>query len=103
SDSSAKWAREVIDRQIDHLTRLVDDLLDVSRIMYGKIVLHQTLLQVSTVINHAVVGSLPLIESRRQKLLVRVPTEPLWIQGDLVRLGQVLSNLLSNASKYSDA
>jgi len=101
SDSSAKWAREVIDRQIDHLTRLVDDLLDVSRIMYGKISLHRTVLQVATVINHAVEASLPLIEDRRQKLLVRVPAEPLWIKGDLVRMGQVVFNLLSNAAKYS--
>jgi CheY-like chemotaxis protein/two-component sensor histidine kinase len=102
SDSQLKWARDVIDRQIDRLTRLVDDLLDVSRIVYGKISLQQTSLEISTVINHAIEEILPLIEARHHKLSVRVPEERLWVNGDLVRLEQVISNLLDNAAKYSD-
>jgi signal transduction histidine kinase/ActR/RegA family two-component response regulator len=103
SDSALKWTREVIDRQIDRLTRLVDDLLDVSRIVYGKISLQQTTLEIATVVNHAIEGSLPFIEARRQKLAVHVPEERLWVKGDLVRLEQVISNVIENAAKYSDS
>jgi signal transduction histidine kinase len=103
SDSVVKRAHEIIDRQVERLTRLVDDLLDVSRIVYGKISLRETMFEIATVINHAVEGSLPLIEARNQNLAVHIPREPLWIKGDLVRLDQVISNLLNNAAKYSDA
>ena len=102
SGSVVKRAHEIIDRQIDHLTRLVDDLLDVSRIVYGKISLRDTMLEIATVINHAVEGNLPVIEARNQRLAVHIPGEPLWLKGDLVRLDQAISNLLNNASKYSD-
>jgi signal transduction histidine kinase len=74
-DSTVKWAREVIDRQVNRLTRIVDDLLDVSRIVYGKINLRQTPLEIATLINQAVEGSLPFIEERHQKLSVRMPEE----------------------------
>jgi signal transduction histidine kinase/ActR/RegA family two-component response regulator len=102
SDSVVKRAHEIIDRQIDRLTRLVDDLLDVSRIVSGKISLQETMLEIDNVINRAVEGSLPFIEARNQNLVLHVPREPLWIKGDLVRLDQVISNLLNNAAKYSD-
>jgi signal transduction histidine kinase/ActR/RegA family two-component response regulator len=102
SDSLVKWGREIIDRQIDHLTRLVDDLLDVSRIVHGKISLQEATFDITTVINQAVEGSRPLIEARHQKLSVRIPEELIWVKGDLVRLAQVVSNLLNNAAKYSD-
>jgi signal transduction histidine kinase/CheY-like chemotaxis protein len=102
-DSVVNWGRELIGRQIDHLTRLVDDLLDVSRIVHGKIKLQESILNIATVINQAVEGSRPLIETRQQELSVHVPEEPLWIKGDLVRLGQVISNLLNNAAKYSNS
>jgi signal transduction histidine kinase/ActR/RegA family two-component response regulator len=101
-DSTAKWAREVIDRQVNRLTWIVDDLLDVSRIVYGKIKLRETPLEIATLINQAVEGSLPFIEERQQKLSVRIPEETLWVKGDLVRLEQVISNLLNNAAKYSE-
>jgi signal transduction histidine kinase/ActR/RegA family two-component response regulator len=103
SDSVMNWGREIIGRQIDHLTRLVDDLLDVSRIAHGKIKLQENIFEIATVINQAVEGSRPLIEERQQKLSVHVPAEPLWIKGDLVRLDQVISNLLNNAAKYSES
>jgi CheY-like chemotaxis protein/two-component sensor histidine kinase len=102
SGPTVKAALEIVDRQADRLTRLVDDLLDVSRIMHGKIGLQESMLEISTVINNAVEGSLPLIEARKQHLSVRIPKEPLWVKGDLVRLDQVVSNLLNNAAKYSD-
>jgi signal transduction histidine kinase len=100
-DATLKWAREVMDRQIDHLTRLVDDLLDVSRIVYGKITLQEKLLEIGTAVNHAVDACLPLMESRHQELVVRT-RESFWVKGDLVRLEQIISNLLNNASKYSE-
>jgi signal transduction histidine kinase len=103
SDSVAKWGLEIIGRQTEHLTRLVDDLLDVSRIMHGKIKLQQTIFDIATVVNQAVEGSGPLIEARQQELLVHLSQGPLWIKGDLVRLDQVISNLLNNAAKYSDS
>jgi CheY-like chemotaxis protein len=103
SESAVKWGREIIGRQIAHLTRLVDDLLDVSRIVHGKIKLQESILDVASVINQAVEGSRPLIEARQQQLSVHLPEEPLWIKGDLVRLGQVISNLLNNAAKYSNS
>jgi signal transduction histidine kinase/ActR/RegA family two-component response regulator len=102
-DSVMNWGLQIIGRQIDHLTRLVDDLLDVSRIVHGKIKLQETTFDIATVINQAVEGSRPLIEARQQELSVHFPEEPLWIKGDLVRLDQVISNLLNNAAKYSDA
>jgi signal transduction histidine kinase/ActR/RegA family two-component response regulator len=101
SASMLNVAWEIIDRQTDRLTRLVDDLLDASRIVYGKISLQKTDLEVSTVIRHAAEGSLPLMEERKQSLSINVPEEPLWLKGDLVRLDQVISNLLNNAAKYS--
>ena len=101
-DATRKWARDVMDRQIDHLTRLVDDLLDVSRIVYGKITLQERLLEIGTAVNHAVDACLPLMESRHQELVVRNPRGSFWVKGDLVRLEQIISNLLNNASKYSE-
>jgi len=101
-DSLVKRSREIIDRQFDRLTRLVDDLLDVSRIVHGKISLQETVFEIATVVNQAVEGSSPFIEACHQELCVHVPEEPLWVKGDIVRLDQVISNLLNNAAKYSD-
>jgi signal transduction histidine kinase/ActR/RegA family two-component response regulator len=102
SESMVQWGREVIDRQINHLSRLVDDLLDVSRIVQGKISLQETLLDIGTVIDQAVEASRPIIESRSHMLSVSVPDKPVWVRGDAVRLTQVISNLLNNAAKYTD-
>jgi CheY-like chemotaxis protein len=94
-------AQDVIERQVKHLTRLVDDLLDVSRITRGKIELQCSPLQISGVISNAVEISMPLIESRKHRLSVSVPPQPLWINADSGRLAQVLANLLNNAAKYT--
>jgi signal transduction histidine kinase len=99
--SHVEWARDIIDRQLTQLTHLVDDLLDVSRITHGKIVLKLECLDLSAVIAQAVEASRPLIATRRHKLSVTLPSEPLQVEGDSVRLTQVFSNLLDNAAKYT--
>jgi PAS domain S-box-containing protein len=96
------WCRDLMDRQSEQLARLVDDLLDVSRITRGKIDLRKEPLNVAAIVQRAVETSKPLIDSRRHTLTVHFPSEPLWVEGDLVRLAQVVSNLLNNAAKYTD-
>jgi len=102
-DSTVNWGREVIDRQIEHLNRLVDDLLDISRIVQGKISLQETVLDITAVVHQGVEASRPLIEARGHQLLVTMPDQPVWVRGDAVRLTQVIANLLDNAAKYTDA
>jgi PAS domain S-box-containing protein len=96
-----QWAGEVIDRQVTHLARLVDDLLDVSRLMRGKIHLQPQDVEIALLLEHALEVSRPYIETQRHELLVTQPREPLWIYGDPVRLVQVVQNLLNNAAKYT--
>jgi PAS domain S-box-containing protein len=101
SESTLEWAKTVVDRQVSHLTRLVDDLLDVSRIASGKITLQREPLDVAQVVSGAVESSQPLIDSHRHTLEIRLSDEPLRIEGDLTRLSQVLMNLLNNAAQYT--
>ncbi|MEA2600669.1 MAG: hypothetical protein QOF89_1661 [Acidobacteriota bacterium] len=101
SESSLTWARDVIDRQVTHLTRLVDDLLDVSRITSGKISLQREPLVLTAIMMGAVEASRPLIEARRHTLETVFADEPLRVEGDLTRLSQVVLNLLNNAAKYT--
>jgi PAS domain S-box-containing protein len=96
------WCRDVIGRQVEHMVRLVDDLLDVSRINRGKVELKKERLEVSTIVQRAVETSQPLIDARRHELSVHLPPEPVVVEGDLVRLSQVVSNLVNNAAKYTD-
>jgi CheY-like chemotaxis protein/two-component sensor histidine kinase len=96
-------ARDVIERQVEHLVRLIDDLLDVSRITRGAITLQRAQVDVAEVVARAVETSRPLIDSRRHKLVIALPDESLSVFGDLTRLSQVLANLLNNAAKYTDA
>ena len=97
-----EWARTVIERQTRHLVRLVDDLLDVSRMVRGKIELKKTRVEIADLVQHAVDTSQPLIRARRHQLHVNHPPGSLTIEGDLTRLAQVLANLLNNAAKYTD-
>jgi signal transduction histidine kinase/ActR/RegA family two-component response regulator len=97
-----QWSQDVIDRQVKQLVRLVDDLLDVSRITQGKIRLQLEPVPVEAVVAQAVETSRPLIDSRRHHFFVSLPPEPLWVNADAVRLAQVLTNLLNNAAKYTD-
>lgn len=97
-----KWCGDVIERQVEHLVRMVDDLLDVSRINNGHIELKKEAVEVSDFIHLAVETCQPLIEARRQKFSLALPSEPLWVDGDRARLAQVLSNLINNAAKYTE-
>jgi signal transduction histidine kinase len=94
--------QEILDRQLTHLTRLVDDLLDVSRITHGRIELRKRPVELSQIVIRAIEVVSPLLEQRQQRINVQVPREGLLIAADLERMAQVLGNLLTNASKYSD-
>ena len=96
-----QWARDVISRQADHMARLIDDLLDVSRIVQGKVAVKPEKLHLSTLIERSVEASSPRLGAREQVLDVVLPKENIELQGDSVRLSQVLSNLINNASKFS--
>ncbi|WP_144147426.1 ATP-binding protein [Paraburkholderia sp. BCC1884] len=93
---------EIIERQVAHLSRLVEDLLDVSRITRGKIELRRESLRIGSVITRAVEAASPLVEQRNQRLSVGISDDGAQIFGDLTRLTQAFSNLLNNAAKYTD-
>lgn len=93
----------VIDRQVRHMTRLLEDLLDVSRISYNKIELRRERIELMTPVQSALETSRPLIDERGHRFVISMPEDPLWLNADGVRLAQVFSNLLSNAAKYTPA
>jgi PAS domain S-box-containing protein len=96
-----EWARDVINRQVDQMTRLVDDLLDVSRITRNKIELRKQRVELRSVVNDAVEANRPLIYEREQTLSIDLPPEPIFLEADPTRISQVLLNLLNNAAKYT--
>lgn len=98
----SKSALDVIERQTRQMTRLIDDLLDVARITSNKLELRREQIELREVIKAAVETSRPLIEQRGHKLTVRSPLAPIHVDGDPVRLAQVISNLLNNAAKYTE-
>ncbi|WP_411882300.1 PAS domain-containing protein [Polaromonas sp. YR568] len=93
----------IMERQVNHLVRLVDDLLEVSRISRGVLSLRSEPVEVAAVVKTAVETSNPLLQSAGHTLVLDVPADTLWVEGDAVRLAQVLSNLLNNAASYTDA
>jgi signal transduction histidine kinase len=95
------WARDVIGRQADHMARLIDDLLDVSRIVQGKVVVKPEKLSLASLVERSVEASSPRVAAREQELKIELPQEPINLNGDPVRLAQVLANLVNNASKFS--
>ena len=97
----AAEVRDVMDRQLAHLVRLIDDLLDVSRVSQGKIELRKERIDIAAVIRAAVEASKPFIESAGHALTVVVPPESVWVEADHTRLAQVIANLLNNAAKYT--
>ncbi len=97
------WASEVIDRQVDHLTRLIDDLLDVSRISRNKLELRRQRIELQEVVRGAVEISQPTIDQNGHKLVLDVPAEPVYLLADMARLTQALMNLIINAAKYTEA
>ena len=101
-NATVQRPREVIERQLHHLTRLVDDLLDMSRVTWGKINLKQETLSLATVLQRAVEANRPLIDARAQQLTITLPPLAVQVVGDPTRLVQVFGNLLNNAAKYTE-
>jgi PAS domain S-box-containing protein len=99
---SFSWSTDVIADQIKHMTRMVDDLLDVSRITRGKVDLQKETIELAAVIDLAVEASRPLIEAYHHELRIALPADPILLTVDPARLSQVLANLLNNAAKYTD-
>ncbi len=99
---TAAWARDMMKHQVQHLVRLVDDLLDVSRIMRGKVQVRKERLRLQDVIRRGLETAQPLIASQGHELVLQTPAEPIWIEADPVRIAQVITNLLNNAAKYNN-
>ncbi|HEV3261493.1 MAG TPA: response regulator [Gemmataceae bacterium] len=102
ASADAEEARATAERQVRHMTRLVEDLLDVSRINQGKIQLRKERVDLAVVVGRAIESCRALVESRRHRLEVTLPPEPLCLEADAVRVEQVLTNLLNNAAKYTE-
>ncbi len=99
---TVKFASEIMQRQVDHMVRLVDDLLDLSRISQGRIELRQERVELSQVLHHAIETIRPGVDQAGHKLTVTLPSQPVYLYADPTRLAQVFGNLLSNSCKYSD-
>ncbi|HLJ93383.1 MAG TPA: response regulator [Gemmataceae bacterium] len=102
TDPELQRTRDMIDRQVEHMTRLVDDLLEVSRITGGKIKLQKETVDLVAVANRAVETSRPLIDARQHELIIDFPPRPIVLEADPTRLAQIISNLLNNAAKYTE-
>jgi CheY-like chemotaxis protein len=102
TDPDLDKVRGMMERQVEHLVRMVDDLLDVSRIMRGRIELRHEPVELATIIARAVETARPAIDARGHELTVALPSERVWVGGDLVRLAQIFANLLGNAAKYTE-
>jgi PAS domain S-box-containing protein len=101
-DSQLRWGAEIIHRQVDHMSRMLDDLLDVSRISRNRLDLRTEWIDLGTLIDGAIETSRPLVDAQRHELTVAKPIEPVYVDGDPVRLAQVFSNLINNAAKFMD-
>ena len=101
ADQRLSLATSMMERQVGHLVRLVDELLDVARMGRGRIVLSKEQLELEKVISHGLEPVRTLIDLRRQTLAVSLPSAPVWLSGDFYRLGQVVSNLVNNAAKFT--
>jgi len=100
-DQTISWCQVVIERQVAHMARLLDDLLDVSRISRNRLALAKARVTLDSVIESAIETSRPVIDAARHALIVTLPRDPVYLDADLVRLAQVFSNLLNNAAKYT--
>lgn len=99
---TVETARQLIERQVEQLTRLVDDLLDISRISLGKIVLQKTRNALAPVIRNAVDAIQGFADQKEQTVTIFLPSDPIFVEGDYTRLCQIFTNLLNNAVKYSE-
>jgi PAS domain S-box-containing protein len=102
TEAQKLWSHDVIDRQVHHMALLLDDLLDISRIGRGTLELRTELTELATIANAAMEMSRPIIDSKRHALSIALPAEPVHFAADPLRIAQVLSNLLTNAAKYTD-
>jgi signal transduction histidine kinase len=102
SQQSGTRARAVIERQVTHLTRMIDDLLDVARVAEGKLDIQKGHLDGRDAIQDALASTSSLFEAHRHTLSVSLPDQPIWLDADRTRLNQVFTNLLTNAAKYTD-
>lgn len=101
ADPRVRQTGDIIGRQVEHMTGLIDDLLDVSRVTRGLITLSKEQLDLRTVVDNAIEQVRSLLETRRHRLIVEMPSEPVCVYGDRMRLIQIVSNLLNNAAKYT--
>src|SRR5262249_48659927 len=101
ADSRVRTARDIIDRQVRHMVRLVDDLMDVSRITLGQVSLRYERTNLRDILSDAVDAAYPVIEAGGHELIVQLPDESILLDGDMTRLSQVFQNLLNNAAKYT--
>ena len=99
--ATAQRTQLMMERQLGHMVRLIDDLLDVSRITSGKVVLRLERIELQTAVHTAIEAVRPLLDAAGQMLRIDIPTEPIWLQADFTRISQVVNNLLTNAAKYS--
>jgi PAS domain S-box-containing protein len=103
ADPTVRWAHDLIERQVVHLTRLVDDLLDVSRVSTGKVRLKQEVVDLGVLVSRAVETARPLVDGKRHHVEIDIPPAPVRVHADVTRLSQVVLNLLTNAAKYTPA
>jgi PAS domain S-box-containing protein len=102
SESARQHTRRIVERQVGRLTRLIDDLLDVSRIRTGKVDLRRTQVALAAVVGHTAEVIGPIFEERGHALAISLPEEAVWLEVDVARLEQVLTNLLNNAAKFTE-
>src|SRR5262249_47245873 len=100
---AARQARDMMDRQVGHMARLIDDLLDVSRIARGKILLRKERCDLAEIVRTSVEDYRGILEATGLELTVELPNDPLCVEGDRTRLAQIVGNLLHNANKFTDA
>jgi signal transduction histidine kinase/CheY-like chemotaxis protein/uncharacterized membrane protein len=101
NDPDLANARDLIGRQVQHMVRLVDDLLDVSRVTLGQIQLQKEIVSLGLALTNAVEASRPLLDAAEHRLCVALPAEPVYVEADVTRLAQIFQNLLNNAAKYT--
>lgn len=103
SNPNVRAAQNLIDRQLQHLVRLIDDLMDMSRITHGNLQLRQEHIPLTSTLQHAIDAARPQIEKAKQVMTIDLPQSPIYINADSVRMTQVFLNLLNNASKYTES
>jgi PAS domain S-box-containing protein len=102
SEAQKRWSHDVISRQVQHMSLLLDDLLDVSRVTRGTLELRSQMTELAAVVDAALETARPIIDAKRHRFSIEMPSEPVVFAADPLRLSQVLSNLLTNAAKYTD-